>query len=274
MCVHKIILTKVNKYISESKNILKIVNQMKKSIHIIYIGIILLSACTLQNNIASKENKVIAVSAEADSLITSIIYPYKIGIDSVMNEILCVSEMEMTKGKPESLLGNFVTDLCLEQYSDIADICIMNTGGLRSSLPKGKITRGKIYELMPFDNELVVLELDEKDFIGLMEYITSRGGEPFSGMLIVMSHDNKPISYLEPASVDFNNGGKIRIITSDYLANGGDKMWFFQGKEQKKVGIKLRDAIINYCKSKGTISSKLDDRIIPMKEPEVIEIYE
>ena len=53
------ILTKVNKYISESKNILKIVNQMRKLIHIIYIGILLLSSCTLQNNIASKSSPII-----------------------------------------------------------------------------------------------------------------------------------------------------------------------------------------------------------------------
>jgi hypothetical protein len=56
--------------------------------------------------------------------------------------------------------------------------------------------------------------------------------------------------------------GKIRILTSDYLANGGDKMSFFQGKEQNLVGEKLRDAILNYCISKDTISSKLDNRLI------------
>ena len=241
---------------------------MKQRLHIIYIGAILLSACSTQFAVESKQNSVVSVSADPDSLITSIIAPYKVGIDSVMNEVLCVSEIEMTKGKPESLLGNFVTDLCLEQYSDIADICVMNNGGLRSTLAKGEITRGNIYELMPFENELVIVELNKKDFIGLLEYVTSRGGEPFSGMIIVMNHDNKLTDYLEPAIVDFYNGGKIRVLTSDYLANGGDKMWFFRDKEQTKVGVKLRDAIINYCKSKKTISSKLNGRLIQKKDEE------
>jgi len=247
---------------------------MKLQLQIIFIGAILLSACSTQFVVESKQNSVVSVSADPDSLITSIIAPYKLGIDSVMNEVLCVSEIEMTKGKPESLLGNFVTDLCLEQYSDISDICVMNNGGLRSTLSKGEITRGNIYELMPFENELVVVELDEKDFIGLLEYVTSRGGEPFSGMTIVMNHDNKLTDYLEPAFVDFHNGGKIRVLTSDYLANGGDKMWFFRDKEQTKVGVKLRDAIINYCKLKKTIYSELDSRIMKMKKKELIEIYE
>ncbi|MDG2263613.1 MAG: hypothetical protein P8L19_01015, partial [Flavobacteriales bacterium] len=61
---------------------------------------------------------------------------------------------------------------------------------------------------------------------------------------------------------DFNKGDKIRVLTSDYLANGGDKMWFFKDKEQIKVGIKLRDAIIDHCSKSDTISSKLDNRLI------------
>jgi hypothetical protein len=51
------------------------------------------------------------------------------------------------------------------------------------------------------------------------------------------------------------------VLTSDYLANGGDKMSFFHAKKQHKVGVKLRDAIINYCSKQDTIDVQLDDRI-------------
>ena len=77
-----------------------------------------------------------------------------------MNEVLTYSKINLTKKGSESLLGNFVTDLCLEQFSDQADICIMNNGGLRFPLPKGEVTIGDIYKLMPFENKLVVLELN------------------------------------------------------------------------------------------------------------------
>ena len=234
---------------------------MKLIKNIIYIGVLLLSSCTTLYELDNKQNNIISVSATPDSLITSIIEPYKIGIDSVMNEVICVSEIEISKRKGESLIGNFVTDLCLYQYSDISDICIMNTGGLRSSLPKGEITRGKIYELMPFDNELVILELNEKDFNGLLNYIVARGGEPFSGMSIQTNNQNQLLSYKINNPIDFNKGDKIRVITSDYLANGGDKMWFFKDKTQTKVGLKLRDAIINYCKKNKIITSKIDRRL-------------
>ena len=106
---------------------------MKLKFSIISIVFFLLTACSVQYNLQSHTETSFDVSAEADSVSLSIIAPYKTGVDSIMNEVLCISKIEMTKGNPESLLGNFVTDLCLQQYSD-ADICVMNNGGLRSSL--------------------------------------------------------------------------------------------------------------------------------------------
>lgn len=234
---------------------------MKLKSLIFYISIFLLTACTIEYNVVSYSESSVDVKAEKDSSAFAIIAPYKSGIDAVMNEVLCISDLEMTKGRPQSLLGNFVTDLCLQQFADKVDVCIMNNGGLRASLPKGVITRGKIYELMPFENELVVLELDENDFLGLLDYLIARAGEPFSGLSIMMKDEGEYLSYQINNEVNFKKGDKVRVLTSDYLANGGDKMYFFKDKEQKKVGIKLRDAIINYCISNDTISSKLDNRI-------------
>ena len=235
---------------------------MKLKNYTLYIVAIFIIACSPSYNLQSYNDEVIEVQSPVDSTVLAIITPYQNGIESQMNEVLCVSEMEMNKGKPESLLGNFVTDLCLN-YAD-AHVCVMNSGGLRSSLPKGNITRGDIYTLMPFENELVVLELDIESFKGLVDYITKRGGEPFSGMTLKASskgYDIEEVSRMEDY-LDFNKGNKIRVLTSDYLANGGDKMWFFKDKEQIKVGIKLRDAIIDHCSKSDTISSKLDNRLI------------
>jgi len=236
---------------------------MKLKNYTLYIVAIFIIACSPSYNLQSYNNEVIEVQSPIDSTVLAIITPYQNAIETEMNEVLCISSVEMKKGKPESLLGNFVTDLCLN-YAD-AHVCVMNSGGLRSSLPKGNITRSDIYTLMPFENELVVLELDSESFKGLVDYITKRGGEPFSGMTLKASskgYDIEEVSRIMEDYFDFNKGNKIRVLTSDYLANGGDKMWFFKDKEQNKVGIKLRDAIIDHCSKSDTISSKLDNRLI------------
>ena len=234
---------------------------MKLKLHFIFITIILLSSCSIQFVVDHSKNEIIPVKSDSDSTTNAIIMPYRLGIDSIMNEVLCNSDIEMTKGRPESLLGNFVSDLCLKQFSNQADICIMNTGGLRNILPKGEITRGDIYKLMPFENELVVIELTEDEFKGMLDYLVFRGGEPFSGMKLKVNNSKIEYCYFLN-NFSFKTNDKIKVITSDYLANGGDKMWFFNGKKQTKLEIKLRTAIINYCTSNSNISSKKDGRLI------------
>ena len=214
-------------------------------------------ACSPEYKLQSYSDKLIKVEAELDSSILSIINPYRIEIEAQMNEVLTYTKNNLTKGKPQSTIGNFVTDLCLN-YAD-ADICIMNNGGLRTNIDKGPISRGKIYELMPFENELVILELNKNDYMGLLQYIVQRGGEPFSGIKIIIDNNGQIISNSWP--VNFELGEKVKVLTSDYLANGGDKMSFFKNKKQYKIGIKLRDAIIDYCSKKDTINITLDNRI-------------
>ena len=115
---------------------------MRIRIYILYISLFLFPACTVQYIIEGQDKKIVPVKSVPDKDIISVINPYKIGIDSVMNEILCFSSVEMSKGKPESLIGNFVTDICLDMYDTIADMCVMNNGGLRSSLSFGNVRRG------------------------------------------------------------------------------------------------------------------------------------
>ena len=223
----------------------------------IYIIALLSVACNPTYTLQSHSNEVIEVASRVDSSILTIITPYQEKIEDKMNEVLSYTKSDLKKGKPQSTIGNFVTDLCLNYTT--AHLCVMNNGGLRTTISKGDITREKLYELMPFDNELVVLELEESDFIGLLNYITSRGGEPFSGINITIDKNGKMLNHTCP--VNFEKGERVRVLTSDYLANGGDKMWFFKNKNQTKIGIKLRDAIIEICSNTDTINVQLDIRI-------------
>lgn len=129
------------------------------------------------------------------------ISPYKKKLDTEMNEVLVVSSEEMPreKNKIETKLGNLVADLSMNHaawnlYNDRMiskpAFCVLNFGGLRTSLPKGNITMGKIYELMPFENELVLVTITEEKVHEFIQYIKEKGPQPTSGITISINKKN------------------------------------------------------------------------------------
>jgi 2',3'-cyclic-nucleotide 2'-phosphodiesterase (5'-nucleotidase family) len=214
-----------------------------------------------------------------------LIQPYKAKLDTEMNQVLVFSAEEFPKerGKPETKLGNFVADLSLmianELYNpadgDSIDFCLLNFGGLRTSLPKGEITQGKIFELMPFENQLVVITIEEDKLKEVTKYIKAFGGQPIAGdyRLKFVKKIKSADSVSQSDSIwhhtlpsESPQKKEIKILTSDYLANGGDNMKFFLNPiKYEPVGIKLRDAIIQYCiqenKKGKQLTGKLDGRV-------------
>lgn len=205
--------------------------------------------------------------------LVNLIKPYKTKLDTEMNEVLVISadEFPKEKGKPETKLGNFVADLSFkignELYQpadgDSIDFCLLNFGGLRTSLPKGPITRGKIFELMPFENELVIVTLTHDSTSSLIDYLIEKRGQPVSGI-------KTGIDEFGDTQTQLGNPHKIKtkykVLTSDYLANGGDNMNFFLNPIKiEPLNIKLRDAIIQHCISENKkgkqLVGKLDGRI-------------
>ena len=194
--------------------------------------------------------------------------PYRNKLDKTMHTVLAQSDEEFIKQQPESNLSNLVADLTLEtarKKGFSPDMCLLNFGGLRTSLPKGNITVGKIYELMPFENEVVVVTISAQQFDSLIHYIIEVGGQPVSGIKIIVNKD-KTYQLFDAQGNPWVKKDTYTIVTTDYLAQGGDHMNFFlQPEAYAEAGIKLRDAIIDYVKEKGKknehLKGKLDGRI-------------
>lgn len=189
-----------------------------------------------------------------------------------MNVVVGTTKQALSKDQPEGLLGNFVADLCLEETrkhyqpddNKNVDFCFLNNGGLRAALPEGKITRRNIFEVMPFENELIILAISGYDVSLLLNYMVSKGGIPVSGLRFKMK-DNKAFDVVIN-NAPFDSLKTYKVVTSDYLANGGDNLFFLAAAKQRQyVQLKLRDAILQYCeqlKAEGKIiDPKLDNRI-------------
>jgi 2',3'-cyclic-nucleotide 2'-phosphodiesterase (5'-nucleotidase family) len=207
-----------------------------------------------------------------DSLTLEIIKPYKMQLDSQMSEVLAYSELSMYKDQPEGLLNNFVSDLVYSKGNEYlkksdnltAPVCLLNYGGLRTGLPKGAITMRNVYELMPFENELVALEIQGTKMALLLKYLAQKGGMPETG--IRMGIKDNAASNVTIQGALFDESKNYLIITSDYLAMGGDDMTFLLNPVAKyALGLKVRDAIIDYLKEQtikgNTVTTQLDKRI-------------
>jgi 2',3'-cyclic-nucleotide 2'-phosphodiesterase (5'-nucleotidase family) len=206
-----------------------------------------------------------------DSSVWKMITPYRDSLNLTMNELLAYSAQPLTKGNPEGLLGNFAADACHQQALAKCmelgippqDFTFLNNGGLRVSLPKGAILRKNIFELMPFENELVVLSLDGNQLTELLANIAGRGGAPVSGMMMEI-HDKKAVG-VKIHSMAVDNTKSYRVLTSDYLAGGGDNLEFLKNIKKENLNLKVRDAMIYYLqdlqKKGDTLKVILDGRI-------------
>lgn len=187
-----------------------------------------------------------------------------------MNAVIGHTDLALSKTSVggESLLGNFFADASLAEAKKIdpsIDFAIPSTnGGIRNDLPNGAVTLSNVFELMPFENELLVFELKGSDVQSLLEFIARTGGQPVSGLSLIIK-DSKPVE-VKINDQPFDITRNYHVLTSDYIAGGGDNLNSFKQPVSRKVlGLKVRDALILYIKEKQAagekVSSKLDRRI-------------
>ncbi|WP_157666452.1 5'-nucleotidase C-terminal domain-containing protein [Alkalitalea saponilacus] len=186
----------------------------------------------------------------------SIIEPYRDSLEQIMNEVIGKNKATIRSVKPESPLSSFVADLVLKAGKDFLErqhadelpvISVVNVRGLRAPLPAGDITIRNAFEVMPFENQMVAVKLNGKQIETLFNHIASIDGDGISGASFTLIedraekiriHNKKPI----PDSLYW-------VITSDYLAAGGDHYNVFQESDQILTSKRtIRDLIIAHIK--------------------------
>ncbi|CAG5077467.1 5'-nucleotidase C-terminal domain-containing protein [Parvicella tangerina] len=245
-------------------------NTSFKGFLLLFLTALCLGSCTNSYKVietSSENNTVISELSTTDSLYV-IAKPYKMELEASMSEVLNVASVNLEREVPEGLLNNFVADLTLStarsRSAEFVDVCLLNNGGLRVPIMKGEVTRGMIFELMPFENELLVLDLAGEEMIDLINYVVLRStnenaktGVALSGMRVTIS--NGKASHVMIGTSTFDPEKTYRVVTSDYLAGGGDDMTFFAGAvDSEKLDVKLRDAILDYISGLAEKNIKID----------------
>ena len=242
---------------------------------LIFISLLAISLASYgqRNWVITKESSVkIPIDSTTDKIADknyiAYLEPLKQQLGAKMNVIIGQVAETMRGHAPESLLSNWNADVYLQAGSSFlglpVDISVVNLGGLRTVIPAGNITVGKIFELMPFENELVILWLKGDKLAQLIQFFAKVGGEGVSGIKMEINNGKAINVTVNGQAIDAE---KIyTIATSDYLAGGNDKMvQLAQYEKRVNTNIKLRDILLDYVKketAKGNkIQSKLDGRI-------------
>jgi len=204
----------------------------------------------------------------ADKNYQAFLQPVKDRIDVQMSVIIGQAAETMKGHAPESLLSNFSADVYRQAatvfFGKKVDISVVNLGSLRTEIPAGNIPVRKVFELMPFENELVILWLKGDKLRDLLQYFASMGGEGVSGLQMEIQKGKAVNISIDGQALDTEK--LYSIATNDYLAAGNDKMVQLAMYEKRvNTGLKIRNILLDYIRAetkKGNkIQSKLDGRI-------------
>ncbi len=184
-----------------------------------------------------------------DSSAIALLKPYSDEVARTMNDVVGTVSVTLEKAQPECSLGDFMADAYLamarEKFKTKVDGAMMNYGGIRlTQLPAGTVTRGKIFELMPFDNLLVLQRLSGSQLQQVLDLIAARNGWPLAGITMDIK-DKKAINVMVGGAA-LDPAATYTIVNSDFVANGGDDAAILKSLPQQNIGYLMRDALFDY----------------------------
>lgn len=232
-----------------------------------------LAKLTLQFN---DEGKLLGIKPSIDNLysrtdlvedeaVKAIYNDWNIKLKPILDEVVGKTDVELPHDKNlgVSLLGEWTCDVMRKAAG--TQIAITNGGGLRTSIPAGDITMGKLYEVMPFDNTLVKMELKGSDLKKAVEngiLNTNVGWVQLSGVKVY--YDPKALAGSRITSMRLPDGTKVEdnkyytVVTNDFMATGGDGYDFKGAVKVVDTGVPIRDALVNEIKSQAAAGKSLN----------------
>jgi len=238
--------------------------------------VLLATSCKTTYHVSEIKQQNITIDESINTIDSNLVrayLPYKSKLEKDMNRVIAISDAQMVKGKPESGLTNLLADLLLEEGKKASSsvgfqlnpvVSFFNYGGIRIGLPKGEITVGKVFELMPFENEMVFIELSGNQLQQFFSSIAKKGGDSVGGVRFVISEGGAKNIIIDGQKLESDKN--YWMVTNDYAANGGDDLDILKQRQQYvSSNLKIRDIIVSNFEEKQKngqiITSKTDGRI-------------
>jgi 2',3'-cyclic-nucleotide 2'-phosphodiesterase (5'-nucleotidase family) len=198
-----------------------------------------------------------------------------------LNQVIGKLKGDLKKGTVGAgSLGNFVADGILAQSSTKLGkpvvLALTNSGGLRKNIiAEGDLTLRDIFELLPFENALVVFDLTGAQVLDLLRInLSHRDAQAGARVKYRITTENQielesAKFVIDGVEKEIDPAASYTVICIDYLLNvtGGDYAAILKkAKSTLPLGLTTRDAITNYVKMETAagreIKSTLDGRFV------------
>lgn len=201
-----------------------------------------------------------------DKTITEAIKIWKEKVESGFDEIIGYAKNNLLKSEQESNLGNLICDALVERYN--ADVAFQNSGGIRAELKKGDIKIRDVFNVLPFDNDVIILKMSGAELLEALETSVegSHGILQVSGIEMVYNPKLPAFKRVISAKVKNQPIDKEKIytvVTNSYITESEGTAYavFKQAKYIEDTFDILRDVVIDYIKNKKNISAEIESRI-------------
>lgn len=241
---------------------------MKRSSFFPWIALIFLACHTpYQPGSVTFRDYRVTDSAGTDPSYNTYLKPYRDSMQVSMGEIVGTAARRMDVKRPATTLGNFMADAYLEmareKFDPAAQVAVMNLGGIRKPyLEAGPITRGMVFEIMPFDNLMTLVTVNGEQLKALLDASMAEGGG-VAGMSF--STNGKQVRNVLVDGKPLDPMAQYTLVTSDYAAGDPRMSWFYGPARKKQTTYLLRDCIIDYTRKMGRqgrpIGEQLEKRI-------------
>lgn len=224
-----------------------------------------------------KEVSYITEKIEEDKKLSFKLDNYMYEVDKILSEVIGKSSGTYYSAnirKKSQPLGDLVADSMLWYTEEFdVDFAIQNSGGVRADIPSGSITKKIIYEVLPFDNTVVIATLKGEDVIKLFEYLgTINSGEGAfpqvsDGVSFVLDHSNRISSDITINGEPLDPAKDYKIATNSFMADGGDGYVILKNAtDLYDTSTYQNEVLIEYIKSKESSIFPADNqRIISNK---------
>ena len=203
-----------------------------------------------------------------DEQMLKVIGKWKDKLKQITDEVVTTSPAALTRSYgEESNMGDMVADAMLNAHPEY-DFAVTNSGGLRQDIDAGVVRVGDLISAFPFPNTVVQLQMKGVDMRAIFEHgagLTNGILQVSKGVEVVYD-ESKPIGKrivkCNINGVPLDDAKTYRVLTSNFLADGGDGFLVFKKTlSYKNTGIEILDTMVKYLKKFKTFDQKIEGRV-------------